>query len=186
MKKDNQRLSDYYKDHTITYGEMDYHGMDQVIGHINTNHNINFDYFMDVGSGRGKLPLQVAALPNVKKSIGIEVVKERHDDAEEIKNKLIKFKNITDKVVFINDDFNEVKLSDHIDGVTLVWISNLCFTQELTNRIFSKLLGILKRDSIIACSKEHLIDSSIITKIGTLQIPMSWEKNSQVYLYRVN
>ena len=49
----------------------------------------------------------------------------------EIKEKLNDFKSITDKVIFINDDFNKIDLSKYISGETLVWISNLLSPIEL-------------------------------------------------------
>ena len=183
-KKDTTDLRKSYNDHTITYGEMDYNGMDKLLKHLQ-NQNIKFRNFIDVGSGRGKLPLQVASLPNVKKSIGIEIVKERHNEAQELKQKLKEFKQITDKVVLINNDFNKIELSQYINKKTLVWISNLCFPQELTNIIFQKLLGILPSGSIIACSKEHFLQSSKLFNLGNLRIPMSWNKSSNIFIYRV-
>ena len=173
---------DKYPNNIITYGEMNYEGMNMIIDHLHTAHEISFKNFIDFGSGRGKLPLQVASVPNVKKSIGIEIVKERHDDAEEIKNKLKKFNSIVNKVEFINGDFKNVVLKD-INEVTLVWISNKCFSQELTDQIFSKLIT-LPKGSVITCSNEvSNIDTNKIRKIDNLKVPMSWYPNSDVYFY---
>jgi hypothetical protein len=183
-KHDHGSLNDSYNGHVITYGEMEYPGMKNILDHV---HKIDkFNNFIDLGSGRGKLPLYVAGLPNISKSIGIELVKERHDDALEIKNKLEEYQHITDKVIFINDDFFNVDLSKHINNnKTLIWLSNLCFPQELNNKIFNKLVNILPSGSIIACSKEHLINSDKINNIGKLQVPMSWNKNSTIFLYKI-
>ena len=185
IKMDLVDSKQLYSDHTITYGEMDYDGMDKLLKHLQ-DQNINFNYFIDIGSGRGKLPLHVASLPNVTKSIGIEVVKERHNDAEELKQKLKEFKQITDKVVFINDDFNKIELSQYINSITLVWISNLCFSQEFTNLIFNKLVEILPSGSIITASKKHFFESPKLFNLGTLQVPMSWSKtSSSIYIYKI-
>jgi len=184
-KHDYSKLNNSYEGHVITYGEMEYEGMVKLIEHLKNKELANFDHFIDLGSGRGKLSLQLASLPYIKKSIGIEIVKERHDDAEENKMKLNDYKNFTDKVVFINDDFNKVELSIHIKGITLVWLSNLCFPQELTNKIFNKLLDILPPQSIIACSKEHLLDNKQLSRFDTLQVPMSWNNDATIYLYRI-
>lgn len=182
---DNFGSNELYDGHQTTYGEMEYEGMRKILTHLKHNNVLKFDYFIDLGSGRGKLSLQLAGLPNIKKSIGIEIVKERHEDAEKMKKKLMKFKEFTDKVVFINDDFNKVDLSEYINGVTLVWLSNLCFSQELTDKIFKKLIDVLPPNSIIACTREHLISSPQVSKFGTLQIPMSWNKESTVNLYKI-
>jgi tRNA1(Val) A37 N6-methylase TrmN6 len=80
--------------------------MKTILDHV---HKIDrFNNFIDIGSGRGKLPLYVAGLPNISKSVGIELVTDRYNDALEIKNKLNDYKNITNKVIFINDDFLNV------------------------------------------------------------------------------
>jgi hypothetical protein len=185
-KYDYKKLNNTYNGHITTYGEMEYEGMHNILNHLSKDHNINFNNFIDLGSGRGKLPLQVAAVSdNIVRSIGIELVKERHDEAVEIKEKLKQFKNITDKVVFINDDFNKIDLLSYINGITLVWISNLCFPQELTNNIFSKLIDILPHGSIITCSKEHLLQTHKLSKIGILQVPMSWNKDSNIFIYKI-
>lgn len=183
IKFDTSNQRNNYPNNIITYGEMNYEGMDMLLDHLHTAHQISFKNFIDLGSGRGKLPLQVASLPNIEKSIGIELVKERHDDAEEIKDKLKKYKNIVNKVQFINDDFNNIKLGDIINDITLVWISNKCFPQELTDQIFSKLTT-LPKGSIITCSNEvNNIDTNKIKKIDNLKVPMSWYPNSDVYFY---
>jgi len=174
-----------YDNHIITYGEMEYEGMFKLIKYLNDNQSVMFDHFIDLGSGRGKLSLQLACLPYIKKSIGIEIVKKRHDDAENNKKKLNDYKKFTDKVLFINDDFNKVDLSNHIKGITLVWLSNLCFPQELTNKIFNKLLDILPPQSIIACSKQHLLNTKQLFRFPKLQVPMSWNNDATIFLYRI-
>lgn len=183
-KHDSDDLENLYDGHQITYGEMEYEGMEKILEYLN-NKLVKFNYFIDLGSGRGKLSLQLANFPHVINSVGIELVKERHYDAEKIKMELTRFKDTIKKVIFINDDFNNVKLSKYIDGVTLVWFNNLCFTQELTNKIFNKLINILPPQSIIACSRKYLLDRSKLSKFGTLQVPMSWNKNSTIYLYKI-
>jgi hypothetical protein len=182
VKFDSIDQKEKYPNNIITYGEMNYEGMHMIIHHLHTAHEISFKNFIDFGSGRGKLPLQVASYPNVKKSIGIEIVKERHDDAEEIKDKLKKFDYIVKKVNFINRDFKDIILED-ITDVTLVWISNKCFPQELTDQIFSKLIT-LPKGSVITCSNEvSNINTNKIKKIDNLKVPMSWYPKSDVYFY---
>jgi hypothetical protein len=170
-----------YPNNDITYGEMHYDDMKNILEHLHTTHKISFKNFIDLGSGRGKLPLQVASLPHVEKSIGIELVKERHDDAEDLKNKLNDYENIIKKVEFINDDFNNIELDKIVDDVTLVWICNDNFSPELNNQLLSKLLK-LPKNSIISCSNQ-ILEFDRIKKISKLKIQMSWYKNKNIHFY---
>lgn len=182
-KFDESSLKHIYPTKDITYGEMNYEGINILVEHLHTMHKISFKNFLDIGSGRGKIPLHIAALPNVTKSVGIELVKERHDDAEEIKEQLNKYKNIVDKVTFINDDIKNIDLTDHINDITLVWISNKCFPSKLNDKIFSKLLDVLPKDSIISCSEEYSSDK--LNKIDNIKVPMSWYSDSDIFIYRI-
>jgi hypothetical protein len=101
-----------------------------------------------------------------------------------MKNKLKMFKQ-TDKVCFINKDFFDVDLSDYSTKPTLVWISNLCFPDELTNNIINKLLTVLVSGSIICCSKQYTSDSKKIKEIHKLDVKMSWSDNSNIYIYKI-
>ena len=180
-KHDNNSLYETYKNYTITYGELEYDGIQSIMEHLNQN----FDNFIDIGSGRGKIPLYVAGNPTISKSLGIEIVTERHNDAVELKNKLNIFKKQTDKVILINKDFFEVDLLDYSSKPTLVWISNLCFPVELTNNIINKLLTVLISGSIICCSKMYTLNSDKIKEINRLKVKMSWDRNSDIYIYKI-
>ena len=88
--------------------------------------------------GRGKICLYATAIPTINKSIGIELVTERHNDAIKLKTKLLKYPE-TSKVEFINNNFLNYNLDAIKSLKVLVWISNLCFDQETTNSIFCLL-----------------------------------------------
>ena len=55
-----------YSGKIITYGEMDYSGIDQIIKKFP---DYTFTSFLDIGSGRGKLCLYIAAQSNILKSL---------------------------------------------------------------------------------------------------------------------
>jgi len=182
-KYDSVELKESYKDHNITYGELEYDGIQNIINHLDKK----FNNFIDLGSGRGMLPLYLAGHPEILKSLGVELVKERHDDALQLKKKLSNFSDQTKKVEFINDDFFNVDLSKYTNGLTLVWINNLMFNNELNNNLFNKLLNILPSGSIIACSKQCLLKSNDITNMDNLSVKMNWNKNNvDVFLYVIN
>jgi hypothetical protein len=171
-----------YSNHKITYGEMEYDGLDTLLNYLS---NYSFNSFIDIGSGRGKLCLYMASIPTIIKSIGIELVKERHDDALELKSKLSNYPEIL-KVEFINGDFIEYDFRKLNLTKVLIWISNLCFDQEITNKIFNKILSELPSKTIIACSKSHDFNNPKIKKLDEISVKMTWSKNSNIYIYEIN
>ena len=117
---------------------MTYDGINTLYDKIKDNLS-NF-YFIDIGSGRGKLCLYMADNVLCLKSVGIELVTERHNDAQSLKDKLGEFTEIISKVEFINKSIEDVDLRDILDNNTaFIWISNLCLSPELTNKMFLKI-----------------------------------------------
>lgn len=173
---DKDRKESYEKAN-ITYGEMNYEGFDKLLKYLKNDVNV----FLDIGSGRGKLCLYAASFPFIKKSTGIEVVKERHNDALSLKKKLEKYSE-TKKVTFINDYVENVNLSQFKNDKILIWLSNLCMAENITNTIFENIAKNLPKGTIIGCSKAPQ-ESPKYKKLTDLKIPMSWSEDSNIYLY---
>ena len=179
-KHDNTLISNY-KGHKITYGELTYEGIELL-----SKNFIECNFFLDIGSGRGKLSLYMACKDNIEKSIGIELVKERHDDAIQLKEKLNNYSNFISKVEFINDDIFNTELNKIFNKPVLVYISNLVFDTELNNRLFNKLSKELNNKSIIVCSKKHTIENiDNLEYYNKMLIDQSWNKKSNVYIYKL-
>jgi hypothetical protein len=166
----DKSFEDNYDNYDTTYGEMTYDGIETF---FDTFTNVN--HFLDIGSGRGKICLYASHLPHIESSLGIEVVKERHRDAVKLQQKLKSFFEIN-KVTFINDDLFNVELPKN---KYLIWISNLCMDQELTDKIFTKLINELPKGTIVTCSKE----TNKLKFIKKINIPMSWNEESEIYVY---
>ena len=162
---------------SLGYGEINYEGIEQLLSHL----DIKPEYFIDIGSGRGKLPLYFSVYPYIEKSYGIEIVEERHNDALKLKDQLSEF-DFIDKVEFINDDvFNH---TFNLNNLCLVFISNLLFGSELTNNIFKKLIKELPKNSIICCSKKpnNLQNLELLKDI---YVNMSWQDKSSLSIYKI-
>ena len=188
-----------------TYGEMTYEGIESLVtlNDKDTHQNIigfnDINIFLDIGSGRGKLPLWIASYPNIELSFGVEIVNQRHLYAEKLKKDIYKsnptdFQKFNDKVYLIEGDIKE-KISEIKEKIKkldnkniLVWISNLCFRENLTNDIFQIILKELDPGTIICCSKEP---NSVLVRNGYLeykvktQIKMSWSESSKVFIYKI-
>jgi tRNA G46 methylase TrmB len=173
-----------YAEHKITYGEMDYEGLEKLYAKVQLL-NSKIDTFIDIGSGRGKLCLFMASIGKIKKSIGIELVKERIDDALELQQKLpVEYSN---KVSFINSNIFDIQIKTIIstNSQVFVWFSNLCFEQSTTDKIFKKITEELPSNSIVCCSKKILNDIPKLIFVESLPIEMSWDKGSSVFIYKI-
>lgn len=169
-----------YGKNITTYGEMNYKGLEDLYNYIKEKHNITT--FMDVGSGRGKLCMHMANNPEIKKVIGIEIVKNRHNDALKLLQQLES--SYANKVSLIHGDIcnEDVKHLFNKKGNVLVWMSNLCFSNEVSSAIYDRLLQILPKGSIIACSN-RLKDEE---PNDNIKCQMSWnEQGSNVNIYLI-
>lgn len=180
---DNKSKEDYskYAEHKITYGEMDYDGIQQLYSFITKKYNPKINCFIDIGSGRGKLCMFMASQPKITNVLGIELFEQRHNDAEKLKETLDS--EYANKVELINNDAFKVDLTKYNKYNVFIWFSNLCFDQEATNKIFEKLNSELPKGTIICCSKKT--DNINFTQIDSIAIPMSWNKSSQVSIYQL-
>jgi len=179
-----------YPEHSITYGEMTYEGLETLYERVRPLFQQRGDEmkaFLDVGSGRGKLSLYMAAKEEIESSVGIELVESRVDDAERLLQQLSAKRHqlFTNKVKFINDDIFNIDLEDLDDGPTFVWFSNLCFDPKTTDAIYKKLVQELPRNSVICSSKAPSKITSKMKACDPATIPMSWNQASQVYIYQV-
>ena len=156
-----------YTNYQTGYGEMTYNGIDKLYKSLGPK----FEYFLDVGSGNGHLCLYMAEKPEIKKSVGIEIVTERHEFANKLK---------TEKVSFINDDILNINIKDLFDKPVFVWWSNLCFDKEQIDKIAQKLISELKPGSVICCSKK--INYKLYKQE---KIEMTWSKDGIVDIYKL-
>lgn len=172
---------------------MEYDGVENLNKQINPDYKIK--YFLDIGSGRGKLPCWFGGINGIIKSIGIEIVEQRCLDANKLKSDLAEsFPIQTDKIELLCGGFESYDLGELVESNpdTLVWISNLCFGPELTEKVFTQILNQMIKGTIICCSKQpsESIDLNTSNKLvyrNKIQIQMSWWDNlSDVYVYQIN
>lgn len=173
--------------YNTTYGEMNYDGMNSMFSKLQDHNVKQCKTFMDLGCGRGSICLYMASKPNIKNSIGVELVKERLDDAIQLKNNLGK-NNYTSKIKFHNDDIIHFLDNQDIDPHPhLVWISNLLFGDEITNQLYNKLIDKLPNQSIICSSRPPSeYDTNQCHQLTNFEVPMSWTNNSPVYSYQID
>jgi tRNA G46 methylase TrmB len=170
-----------YNGNNITYGEMEYEGIQELYNYLTKNYNPKINSFIDLGSGRGKLCMYMAAQPKIKFVLGVELVKQRHDDAEILKTDL-KYE-YANKVNLLNKNVLDIDFEEFKNKQIFIWFSNLCFEQTSTNSIFEKIKTSLPSGTIICCSKQPF--PIVGTFLSTITVPMSWNKASNVHIYKV-
>ena len=128
---------------------------------INGVYNLNNELeevcgtFYDIGSGNGKLLLQMSLISNFDKYVGVEISKIRHLYALEI-NKFLSL-----DVIFINDDVLNVDLSD----AGFVFINDTMFDNKLTKSIVDKIP--------VGCYFTSVYDNSH-KFVKTIYLSVSW------------
>jgi len=171
-----------YKEHKITYGEIEYDGLEKMYSHVKKMFRFNPHCFIDIGSGRGKVCLYLAQKPEFDQVIGIELVTSRYTDALGLQNSL---GSHAAKVEFFNQDIFTLNLAALVNtSPVFVWISNLCFEQTVTDKIYQKIIRELPLGTII-CSSNNPTSFENLEAQEKIYIPMSWSQNSQVNIYKV-
>lgn len=115
-----------------TSGEILYEGINKLLSHIPLNHN---DIFFDLGSGIGKIVLQVFLNSVVKEACGIEIVSTSHQQAlraaDRVLQELPEFYAGNRKLSFLYGSFLETPLI----GATVVLINAICFSQDIVQAL---------------------------------------------------
>lgn len=159
-------------DSNVVYGEITKKGVQTIIEKITKYKEIKeSDVFIDIGSGCGKLVLQMAVKTKFKNLVGIEIVDIRNQYAKTI---LEQIAPIDDKKIFlINKDVRNFDLSI----CKVVFTNNVLFDSNLNNLIYDRLPE--------GC---HIISMSPFNKCKFLKdnfdVEVSWsDKKHKIYYY---
>lgn len=165
--------------YNLTYGEITPNAIQNMKKYLETQ-NIKPDIFIDLGCGAGK-SLVMAKYKGFKECYGIELVRERYNEAIKLYNRLDD--NYKKSIYIYNDDLFNIKDIIQIDKNRhyTIFISNLLFSTELNNKIWKYLNDIMPNGTIVIVSKFFTgIDSS-----DNINTPMSWSDKSKCYIYKI-
>ena len=149
-----------------TYGELTFQGAQTLIAHL---HLGSRDVFIDVGCGVGKLAFQVA-MSTPATVIGVEVVKERFDQAQYLRNETPDIPR--DRVLFVNADATTFSLNH----ATVVYMCSTCFPERLIKSVVSNA----KPGTRIVAATPL---TGPVMLLSTLTLEASWSKQVPFYVY---
>jgi len=164
-----------------TYGEIEYEGIQKIYNYVKKKYNRSIDCFMDIGSGRGKLCLYMAAQPDIKKVLGVELMKERHDDALKLKSELKS--EYDEKVVLLNKNVLKIDFEDYQDSNIFILFNNLAFNDQLTDKIYDKLQNELPKGTILCCTRPP--NKGIDTLLSYIHVKASWDEECEIFFYKL-
>jgi hypothetical protein len=127
---DGRRMRD---SRALTYGELTAVGIRQLVAAAGIGPG---DRFVDLGSGTGRVPLHVAMVTKGVSCLGIEIDRERHDDARSV----LKLAEAAGLVAprrcrFRNADLRTTTLR----GGTIYFANSTCFPERLLNFLGRRL-----------------------------------------------
>ena len=139
------------------------------------------DVFYDLGSGVGKVPVQVYFESPVKKSVGIEFSSTRHNLAMGVLDVLKEQDKLQEgrDLVFLREDIAKTDFKD----ATVIFIASTCFPKAFMNGLLHKIKALKPGTKILTLKDFHKPEGLKLIKTYTL--PMTWTEASAVHLYQV-
>lgn len=167
-------------DITATYGEIRSNGMGNIYKFARDN---NITTIIDVGSGVGK-SLVLAKLWGFSTCIGVEKNSFRHMQATMVHKRLPEYLNKS--ITYQELDGFEYDFTQHKKPF-IIYISNLMWPNDLCAKFMQKLVKEVVPGSYIVCSKYayYETDKPRIRHDKILQTPMSWDRQSQCYVFEI-
>lgn len=153
-----------------TYGEIRFQSLQTLLDDLNLTSK---DTFYDLGSGVGKVCMQVA-LVTPAKAIGIELSKTRVTKAREALQRIEHDYHIKPKVEFKEENIADVNLKKS----AVIFTCSTCFSEKLLNDIASKCK---KTSGTVRVLSLKALPG--LTPEKVYQLPMTWTSSTAVHYY---
>jgi ubiquinone/menaquinone biosynthesis C-methylase UbiE len=174
LKPVYEKLGQHYRgkesnDPSLIYGEIELSSLEKIARNLHKPGGT----FYDLGCGRGKAVIFMGLTGLFKSCIGIEIVQERIELANEALSLIP-----CAPVQFYSASFLDPKFD--YSSATVVYTNNLVFTPELNIKLFRRLLE-MKPGTCVLCNRlPQSIDG--FEQEGKIDLAMSWEKQSFLYV----
>lgn len=138
------------------------------------------DVFYDLGSGLGKVVLQVAMTTPVKRCVGVELSKTRTREARSALKKANDLGLVTAEfVAFRVEDLVDARFDD----ATVIYCCSTAFTLRFLRSLSRRIARVPKLRTFVSLRE---IDLEHFEKIETMKLDASWCRGVRVHLYRLS
>lgn len=157
------------------YGEITFASLDKLLSYLDINER---DVFFDLGSGVGKVVLQVAMTAPVKKAFGIELSATRYKDSKLVLDRAAKEKWVLRrKCEFRKENILETDLSK----ASIIYTCSTAFPMTFMKRLAKKLSEVKKPLRIV--TTQELPENMGLVLVDKLQLDMSWARKTSVFVF---
>lgn len=152
------------------YGELLMSGVDQLSDYITGISKINNqkigqeDFFLDIGSGYGKLILQMSLINDFGKLFGVEIDKNKYEFSKSLKSQI----EGTNNAIFINDDIKNIDVTK----VSWIFMNDVLFSKEDSEYVFENAKPGTHIISFLENGKKY--DDIISLECNWLPIPINF------------
>jgi H3 lysine-79-specific histone-lysine N-methyltransferase len=172
-KKDDLRIRKARS--SSLYGEITFASLNKLLEYLDLGEK---DVFFDLGSGVGKVVLQVAMTSPVKKATGVELAATRYKESMKVLDAAAKEKSVSRrKCEFRNENILETDLSK----ATVIYTCSTAFPMTFMKRLTKKLAEIKKPLRIV--TTQELPKNSGLELVDKLHLDMSWARKTVVYVF---
>ncbi|MEX1368018.1 MAG: hypothetical protein AB1Z98_33115 [Nannocystaceae bacterium] len=162
---------------SATYGEIMPAATTKLVEHLELGPG---DVFYDLGSGIGKVVLQVALTSPVDKCVGIELVRSRHRIAQRMLRHLRPSNQLRARdCSFRCTDFMRARLGD----ATVVYTCSTAFSTPFMNELAARLARLPV--GLRWVSTQDLDDNPWFRLDAVHRLDMSWRRRAKVHVYQL-
>lgn len=197
-REDEQRTRHLTPSSQVRYGEITFEGVRVFVEHcLGSRASAGTDassshVFYDLGSGVGRMVLQVFLdFPVVQRSVGVELSRERHEAAVELRRRVLGAEaSLHREVHRENGRSCELYCGDILEAdfseVTVIWLANSFMSDEFLRQLCSKMAAAPKLRYVgvnDALSEWDLVLPGFQLD-RRMRIPMTWDEEWTAYIYK--
>ncbi|MEM9454246.1 MAG: hypothetical protein AAGF11_08715 [Myxococcota bacterium] len=162
---------------SATYGEIMPTATAQLLEHLNLRSD---DSFYDLGSGIGKVVLQVAMTVPVARCVGIELMGRRYRIAQRMRDEVAARGLLRARECrFRRSDFMRARMKD----ATVIYSCSTAFSSEFMERLAARLARLTA--GLRWVTTQDVDDNPWFHLEDVLRLDMSWRRRSKVHVYRL-
>jgi hypothetical protein len=161
-----------------TYGELTPTGVSQLIAATRLSPN---DRFFDLGSGVGKVVVQVAMQVPGARCTGIELDSERHRGAQRLLRAALAEGLVAKRQVTLR---HASMLEAKLTGATILFANSTCFPAPLLALLAERVAGLAPPLIFVSLQPLARKQARLFEPARTLRCATSWDRANEMHVYR--